>query len=285
MANETEISNIIGPTDVISSAIASAAVDLAVVAPLMMRESVPDNTAVKLFRQAGSLTAEEKTESASYSFSSSSEYTETSTSATAAKQVVISKFTVESARFRGVTSGMMAQEQGAAIARLLDDNVLTLFSSFTNGTTASSVLTPDDCLAGAYNINAAPNGNNGRLRQVISMKQLLHLQKFLVNTGAVVWSTPSNQSLFSGIVSPNGYVGSIGNIDFFATNGLPTTGGDDISLIFNPDKAIGAMYDSGVTTNVVWKGSEGLWWEITSFTFSKAIKWVDTAASKVRSDS
>lgn len=286
MANETENANIIGPTDVISDAIAAALVQGIVVVPLIASESVPENTAVKLFRQEGSLAATDGVaESSAYSFSSSSEYTETSVSATAAKTVVASKITVEALRFKNFDVAKTARLQGEALARTLDDNVLALFSGFNNGVTAASIATPDIWLDGVYTVNSSLAGLKGRnLTGVADYKAINELRKHLINSGATAYSHQSMITLLEGKTTPTGYAGSLPGADLYETDGLPTTGGDDIGLVFNPEMAFGAMYDSSVTTNVVWVGSSGLWWEVTSYIFNKVVEWVDAAGCKVRSD-
>jgi hypothetical protein len=283
MAYETEAANVIGPTDVVSDAISAALVDKIVAVPLIFKESVPANTAVKLWRKAGSLVAESINEAATYSFSASSEYTETSVSATAIKTVVMSKVTVEALRYKQMDNAKLSSLQGAAIARDLDDDVLALANGFTNGQTATSVLTPDDILTARYYVDNAEAGGSV-LRAFISHKQRLDLMKHLVTSGAAYFTAPQNQSLVSGMTAPNGYVGSLGGIDFFAVSGLPTSGGDTIGCVFNPDLAFGGMYDSGVNTEVVWVGSGGMWWEVASWTFSKVVEWNDTAGCKLVSD-
>jgi hypothetical protein len=285
MANETEMANIIGQTDVISAGIAKALVDTAIYPALVYQEPVPDNTPVKLFRQEGLLIAEAVNESAVLTISSNDELTQSSVSATAGKSAVISRITAEAKRFRNLTPGKIAQLQGEAIARLLDDNLLTLHSSFTHGITCTSTATPGDIFSAVYQIDSSAAGTNGRTRGVLSHKQKLDLQQWLVNTGAVAWSAPQNQSFLSGMVAPNGYVGTIGSTDFFATNGLPTTGGDDVGLIFNPENALAAMYDAGVETMAVPVVGGGFYVELGSYTFSKAVVWVNFGGCKFRSDS
>lgn len=274
MAFETEMANLVGQTDVVSSAISKALVDRIVAVPLIYQEPVPEGTPVKLWRVEGSLTAEAITESAAYTASANSEYTETSVSATAAKNVVISKITVEAARFRNLTPGRILELQGNAIARLLDDNLIALTSGLSKQATNTSALSPQEFWDGIYWIESG-NAAGNMYRALISAKQANNMRAFLSNTGAVIWTKPGSESIFAGMQQPNGYLGDLGSVSVFQVNGLPTSAGKDIGAIFNPDNAFGGMYDPSVLTQMAWVGASGLYWEITSYHFSKVVEWND----------
>ena len=284
MSFETELANIIGQTDVVSSAIAKGLVDRIVAVPLIYQEPVPENTPVKLWRGEGSLVAEAISESATYTASANSELTQTSVSATAAKNVVLSKITVEAARFRQLTPGKIFQLQGEAIARLLDDNLIALSTGLSKSATATSTLTPQEFWDAMYWIEAG-NAAGSSYRALISAKQANNIRGFLSNSGAVIWSKPGSESIFAGLQQPNGYIGSLGSIDVYQVNGLPTSGGDDVGMLFNPDNAFGGMYDPSISTQSVWVGAGGLYTELTSYHFSKVVEWIDRGGCQIKSDS
>lgn len=286
MAYETEKSNIIGPTDVLADGAAAALVQSIVVVPLINATDLPVGTDTKKFMQEGSLTSQTAiSESATYNFDAGSEYTESSVSLTAAKDVVISKVTVEALKFKRINPARIAQLQGQALARGLDDAVLALTPGFSGGVTATSILTTDDVVEAVYVVNSGLAGLKGQnLRGIIDYKGQKELIKELKNSGALAWSHADQISLLKGLIAPNGYVGSLPGVDLFATDGLPTTGGDDVGLVFNPESAFAAMYDTGVSTEMVWVGSGGLYWEITSYVFNKVAERVDAAGARLRSD-
>jgi len=283
MALETEYANIIGPTDVVSNAVADALVQSVVCVPLIYAENLPADTRVKLWRKDGSFAAEELAESTSTS--AFGQLTQTSVSATAAKAVSVSKLTVEAIRFREISVASMAAKQGQSIARLLDANIISLISGFSQSVTATSVATPDiwmDALSTIQGSLAAKKGGN--LRGILHSKAAGQLRKHLINTSASPFTLQPMLSLLQGYESPNGYVGSLPGIDLFATTGIGTSGGDYLNLCFNPDNAFGGGYDPGVQTEVVFVGSGGVYYEITSYMFNKVVEWVDEGGCIVKSD-
>lgn len=290
MAFESEQANFVGVTDELSDALAAALVQKVVAVPLIHSEDVPGGTNVKLFRQDGSLTAETVAESAAYTFSANSEVTQTSATATATKKMVSSKLTVEAMRFRGEDESSIAMRQGAAIGRALDDEILALFSGFSNRITATSTLTVNDILDGIYtvlNALAAPEGET--LVGVFDYKGINEVKKEIGASTGTVYANQAMSTLVRELFQddadkPNGFVAHLGGCDLYQTDGLPTDTGDDVALVFNPDMAIAGIYDSEISTWSVPKGSEGVYMEMTSWTFSDAIEWVDAAGCGVLSD-
>lgn len=288
MANETEISNSAHVTDVISDGISAALVEQVVCLPHVYSEDLPVGTAVKLFRKDGSLTAENINESASYTFSASSELTQTTVSATAVKTVCVSKNTIESQQFGLIDNAKLIREQAAAIARKLDDDVLALFSGFTGNTavTSTNILTVADIMQAVYSVNAAyASPMNGQLVGIFDFKGINEVRKELVASGASVFSMPSMATLLANMPEkPKGYAGSLPGVDLYQIAGLPTSGGDDVALVFNPALAFAGMYSPSVITKMVWVGSGGFWDEIASILFNKVVEYNDTAGCRVLSD-
>lgn len=287
MANETELANIIGPTDVISDGITPALVSRVVALPLIYTEALPMGTNVKKFRKEGSLTAEAIAESAAYTFSASSEYTETSVTATATKFGVISKITLEANKFRNLTPERLIMKQAEAIARDLDDEVLALFSGFSTQVTATSTLTVDDILQAVYLVQSGTSGVSGRrLRGIFDFKGINEIRKEIIGSTAVAWSHSEMVGILAGLQEPNGYVGSLAGVDLFQTSGLPLATADDVALVFDPELAFASMIGDSVDTYVSpMKGSEGGYWEVASYQFYDVVEWNDAAGVGVLSDS
>lgn len=284
MANETELSNIAHKTDEISDAISGALVQSVVVLPLIFTEDLPMGTNIKLFRKDGNLVAEGLAESTAYTFGSNSELTQTTVTATATKFVCASKLTVESQQFSTMTPAQIAQKQGEALARDLDDEILALFSSFSNQITATDVLTVDDVLDGAFTVDSNLAGGTGALVGVFDYKGINELRKELIASGAAVFSQRNQTSLLEGIKAGNGFSGTLPGVDLYTSNGLPTSGGDDVALVFNPNNAIAGMVSPSVNVIVNEKGSEGFYTEIASYVFFDAVEWNDVAGAGVLSD-
>lgn len=285
MANETEISNAAHATDVISDAISAALVQSVVVLPHVYAENLPVGTAVKKFRKDGSLTAETVTESSSYTFSASSELTQTSVDCTAVKAAVATKLTFEAQTFTQINVPKIASEQGRALARLLDDDVLALFTGFTNSVTASSIMTVADLMKAAYTVRASLAGGIGeKLVGILDYKGVFEIQKELMQSAAAALSQAPLITLLTGLPQLNGYCGSIPGVDIYQTNGLEVTGTDDIAAVFNPSTTFCGIYSPSVTTVLIQAGSAGGWTEVYSYLMRDTKEWNDTAGVKVFSD-
>jgi hypothetical protein len=285
MAFETELGNVVTPTDVISDRISAPLVQAVVATPLIYTEDLPVGTNKKKFRKEGSLTAETIAESADYTFSASSEYTETSVLSTAAKSVCISKATVEMQQFAETMSlGKLADAQGKALARAMDAKILALTSGLSQVVTATNVLTVNDVLQALYLVQSSTAGvSGGKLRAIIDFKGANELRKEIISSGAAAFSQESMTTLLAGIQQLNGFVGSLPGVDLFQSSGLPTTGGDDIAAVFDPDLCFAGVV--GVVDNrSAWKGSEGLFDELTGWIFNDFVEWNDLAGCGLRSD-
>ena len=118
----------------------------------------------------------------------------------------------------------------------------------------------------------------------IGYKAVVELQKYLMDSGATVFAHERMISLLRGIVDANGYVGSLPGVDLFQTDGHPTSGGDDVQLVFDPDLALAQMADKMVSTRMVWNPT-GFFEEISAWLFQDVVEWNDEAGCKLASDS
>jgi hypothetical protein len=292
MANETELANIAHITDVISDGITPALVNPTVVAPLIRYEALPVGTNVKKFRKDGYLIAEQVNESTVHTVDDAGqELTQSSVTATCVKLCSNCIVSVEAQQFSSITLADIARYIGEAIARDWDDEILALFSGFTgNAVTASSVLTIADCLEAAYKIRAATAGvSTGPLKGVFDFKGIYEIQKELVASSAAHLAIPSEVALLQGMSGLNGYAGSKAGIDFYQTSGLPTSGTDDVALVFDPMLAFGAMVSPQPVVQVNWLGGAGsaqggYSHEVAGYIFCDVIEWNDQAGATIASD-
>lgn len=286
MAYESEFGNFGHPTDVISDALSPALVDAVVVAPLVYTESAPLETNVKLFRKAGTLTAQDVAESASHTYAAGDEYTETEITATLAKSIVYMKITAEAERFHSAALSKTVAEAGRALARRLDDKVLALFSGFStqNNDRTGTTLDVETLMEAAYSVYAANAGFGRQLVGVLDFKGALEIKKDVNASASAVYSQPERTNLLAGsFAATNGFIGSIPGVDLYATSGLPTSGSDDVSLVFNPDIAIAGMVDPAVT---VWENTvtaDGMFKEYAAYLFNTFVEWNDAAGVGVLS--
>lgn len=288
MAFETEQGNFALPTNVISDGIAAALVSAVVALPWVRKEDLPANTNVKLARKAGKVESATLSESSNWTYDANSEYTEASVTCTATKQAAAIKMTVEAEQFGTLSIGGAAPELGAALARQLDDNILTLFSSFTSNTavTEAAGMTGTGVLRAAMRVDAALAGTPGRPKILIcSHRQAFDLKAEMITSGAANFAQPSQISLLAGMNDGNGYAGMLPGVMVFVTDGLPTSGGDDVALVFNPDRAFFGMYSGAPIVRQNWIGSQGFFTEITAHIFSGVVEYHDQAGCRVLSDS
>lgn len=288
MAFETERGNFALPTDVISDGIAAALASAVVVLPLIKKENLPQYTNVKNARKAGKLEAAALSESSNWTYAADSEYTETSVACTATKQAASVKVTVEAEQFGTKSIANMSVELGNGIARLLDDNILTLFPSFTTNAaiTEAAGLTGVGVLRAAMRVDAALAGTPGQPKILAcSHRQAFDIRSEVHQSGAAQFAQASQISLLSGVNQPNGYAGMLPGIMVYVTDGLPTSAGDDVALVFNPDRAFFGMYSAAPDVRSNWIGSQGFFTELTAHVFSGVIEYHDQAGCRVLSDS
>jgi len=251
-----------------------------------------DSNVIK-FRKSGSLVAEAVSEGQVYTPSdANSDINDTSVTATATKVVVGSPISVEAIRFGAgaASTARVAGEQGRALARKFDDDLLALFDSITNTSVATSTMDTDTLITGRYKVHNALTPP-GPLVAVMDFKQVLELQKLVANSGSAIWSNKSDLPLLSGTPAANGYVGTYLGVDVYQTTGLSTTGGDIQGAIFNPMYAFAAALGGGFESFIYFTGNgvasqvPGFSYVVDSWAFWNIVVWNNTAACELRSDS
>lgn len=281
--------NTVHPTDAVSAAMSPAFVNATMGLGLVYSEPFDPNTNVKKFRKSGSGTAQTVAEAANFTYGTTTEITDSSTSVTAAKKVFASKHSVESLKFgdAAATFDRYLGEHGGALGRLFDTDLKALFSSITNVVTATTTLTKDDVLEARYNIRSSTKGAfSGMLVSMLDFKGAYELDKVLTDTAAAAF----NQQVPLGYIgvaktNPAHYKGSLFGIDFYETDGLSTVSSDDIAAVWDPTLGFCAGVDtSGFQSESIFAGSQGVYFELTSWAFWKVALWNDTACSGLRSD-
>lgn len=284
MAFETEYSNIIKNTDVISAGIGPALVTKVVGVPLIYAEDLPVNTNKKLARKNGRLVAEVLAETTAYTPSANSELTQTSVDCVAQKHVVAAELTAEAMRFTPITPEQVTQMMADALARDLDEEIVDLIPGFSQAVTSGSVATVNDFMDAAFQIDEEEAEKvGGNLRVLIDKKAAHEIRKELVNSSAAVFSQEGMISLLSTMKGPNGYIGSLPGMDFFAKN-TKTDSGKRVSLVFNPDIAFFSMYDTQPNFAAIERRVEGFYLELSAYLFAKVVEWYDVAGCQVRSN-
>lgn len=275
----------------ISAAIAPAFKEASIGMGLVHAETFSTQSNVLKFRISGSLVAETVAQGAVYLPSdANSDINDTSVTATAAKCVVGSPISWEAGRYGAgaANTARVAAEQGRAIARFFDDDLLALFDSVTNVATATSTLDTDTLLLGQYNVlnSLCPPGP---LVAVLDFKGVHELRKLVANSGAAIYSSQYSSPLF-GTPAQNNFVGNFLGIDIYQTTGLSTTGGDDQGCIFNPQYAFATGLGGAVETRVYFTGAgvasqvPGISDYVLSWFSYDTVLWNDTAACEIRSD-
>lgn len=277
----------------ISAAISPALQDAAVGLNIVYTEQFPTDTNVIKFRKSGSLVAEVLAEGAVYVPSdSNSDINDTSVSATAAKVVVGSPISYEAVRFGAgaADTGRVAAEQGRAIARKFDDDLIALFDSVTNTATATSTMSIECFIDAIYNINKAPFPI-GQKVALLGYKQVMELQKVLAATGAAAFMNTQFLDLLNGAPKANGFVGRFLDVDVYQQSGHSTTGGDIQGAMWNREYGFAAGVGGPAESEIMKTGMgvtdqvAGFSWVVLSHIFYKLVLWNDTAVSEVRSDS
>ena len=287
----SDIADFVTIGNAISAGIAPAFKQASFGLNLVHAETCPLDSNVIKFRTSGSVIAEAVTEGAVYTpTDTNSDITDTSVTATAVKVMVASPITAEALRFTAGQANFArySAEQGRALGRYFDNDLCSLFNGVTNVATATSTLDTDTILTGQYNVNAAlvPPG---RQVCVLDHKGLLEIKKQLSNTGAAIYQSQYQHPLL-GAPQPNGYQGSLFDIDFYSSPYLTTTSSDDQGCIFNPEYAFAAAMGGAVETEIVFTGTgvalniPAVSWIVISWMFYDLVMWNDTAACEVRSD-
>jgi hypothetical protein len=291
MANETELSNVAHPTDVVSQAISAALVQAVVAAPLVYSEDLPQGTMTKLFRKKGYLIAEEVSQSTAYAVDAAgNEYSESTASSTAVKLCGAVMVTVEAEKFSAINKAGMYQELGGAIARDWDDEIMAALDDGTYAVTCTAGATLDKLFDAEYSVRRYTAGvADGALNCIVNYKAASELQKDLVQAAASVWTNPAMATILRG-ATPGGFVGTIGAgmLNVYRSDGVPTTGADDVGCVFHPALAFATMVDSAPDFRERWlggsDGTRGFATEYTATFFCDVVLWNDYATCEFRSD-
>jgi hypothetical protein len=214
------------------------------------------------------------------------ELTDSSVSATIAKCAVVSAISVEQQQFGNIDASRIAREQGSAIARFVDNDLLSLFSGFTQTVTAASTLTINDVLLAQFAIyNSECPNKEVPLKVVLSHRGHLNIKQEITQSGAALWTNGSELSILGGAPQANCYVGSLGrSLDFYSTSGHATTGGDTIQGVFHPMWALAGFFAPSPVTWAENEGRGGFFTALATYYFYDVIEWNDAAGVQLRSD-
>ena len=152
VSNITEFGNSVNVTDVLAAGISPALVKANCMMAVMHTEGLPAGTMTAKLTKKGYLTAAALAEATALAPDANGELTDSSVSATIAKCAVVSGVSVEQGQFGSITADRIAAEHGAAIARYVDNDALSLFSGLSTSVTSASILTIDDVMLGQFNI-------------------------------------------------------------------------------------------------------------------------------------
>lgn len=290
MAYETEYGNLITVGNAISTDMTPAFVNGSQGLALVHTQVFAENSNVIKFTKAGYLVGETVAESTDYSYSASSELTDTSVTCTAAKKVVGAKVTVEAARFAAASTnpGRMTFELGSAMARLFDYDLKALFTSLATTVTATSTLTKDNIADARYSVVSGIKGAfSGKLVGMFDYKGVNEIIKELSSISATAFG---NMELLGVLGMPkpaSGYAGNVLGVDIYQTDGLGTTGGDDIAAVWDPAHCFAAGVDGAGFYNSLKSPSaiNGLSTEFLTWAFWKVVERNDLAGVRVLSDS
>jgi hypothetical protein len=285
VSNITEFGNSVNVTDVLAAGISPALVKANCMMNLMHVEGLPAGTMTAKLVKKGSLSAASLAESTALAPNGDGELTDTSVSATIAKCAVVSGVSVEQGQFGSISADRIAAEHGAAIARFIDNDALSLLSGLSTAVTSASILTIDDVMLGQFNIfNSECPNKEVPLKAVLSHRGHYNIKKEIVQSGASVWTNQSFLEILAGTPQNNCHVGSLGPIDFYATSGHATVGGDTVQGIFHPMWCFAGFFAPAPMTWVKAKGSEGFYTEYASYMFYDVLEWNDLCGVKLLSD-
>lgn len=286
VANITEFSNSITIGNALSKVASPALVKSTCMMNLIYTENLPMGTMTIKFVKNGSLTAATLAESTALAPDANGELTDTSVTATIAKCAVVSGLSVEGETFGNITLDRIADEQGAAIGRFVDNDALSLFSGLSVSVTSLTVLTVDDIMLGQFNIyNSNCPNQEIMLQCVLHPKAHYNVKKELIQSGASVWMNQNFLDLLQSTPQRNCYVGSLPGIaDVYATTGQATSGGDTVDAIFHPMWCFAGAFAPQPVTWLRQKGAEGFYTEAASYYFYDLLEWNDACGVGLLSD-
>lgn len=290
MANETVFSGLAHPTDVFSAAISAALVKNVIAVPLIYSEDLPMGTQSKYVRKDGSLTASTGGVSEAASYSTLSQYTTTGVAITIIKDVVSTFVSAEAVQFGGVSEALLAQKIGEALARELDNEILTKATGFSNAVTATTVLTIDDLMDAAYTVRKNVKGAaSGALVALLDHKGAHEISKEIVKSSASVFTIQTNIELLGNLnITANGYVGALAGVNVFQTSGFSTGSGDNKQMVIDPAIALAGCYGSSVVMMPpipTGQGNPSFGWEVSGLAWHGVSEWNDSGGCGLFSDS
>ena len=282
----TERANAVNVTDVIAAGVAPAFVKANCMMALMHTENLPAGTMTAKLTKKGSLTiAGALVEATALALASGAELTDTSSDATIAKAAIVSGVSVEAEQFGNINTARVAEEQGAAFGRYVDNDALSLFGGFSQSVTATSILTLDDILTAQATIFASEVPNKEvSLKFVTHHKGGMNLRKELVTSSASIWTNPAFVEVLAGKPQTNCFIGSVLGMDFYQTSGHSTSGGDTVQGLFHPMWALAGFFAPAPVITPLFKGSEGFYTEVAGYYFYDVLEYCDLAGCKVLSD-
>lgn len=285
VANITELSNSINVTDVLAAGISPALVKANCMIGLIYNEDLPQGTLTAKLTKRGSLTAATLAEATALAADANGELTDSSVSCTIAKCAVVTGISVEQSQFGNISADRVASEHGAAIARFVDNDALSLFSGLATAVTSSSVMTMDDIMLGQFNIyNSECPNKEVPLKVVLSHRGHYNIKKEITQSGASIWTNSNVLSILGGAPQANCYAGSVPSIDFYATSGHATSGGDTVQAIFHPMWCFAGFFAPAPVTWVENEGRGGFFTAYASYYFYDVLEWNDLAGVKLLSD-
>lgn len=283
----TEAGNVTKVDASISAKAAPAFVEKAMALAHGTVDYFSDNNSTLRFSQEGDFTAEIVAESSAYTLDAGDEYVETDTDVTAQTYVHIYAPTVQAERFSKdrINPSKLGPKQAGALARKLDETWANLFTGFTGNTAIDmgSVATLDGILDGQVAVHKATKQDT-RLHYVFSRDQRTDILKEVKDANAAAFGS---EIFLQGLwrkPEPNGLVGEYRDVLFFNKSGLPTSGGDTIGLLFDPEYAFAFGIDPTIYTRSVFKGSTALATEIASWMFANVAEWIDTCGVQMKVD-
>jgi hypothetical protein len=287
VANITELGNSVNVTDVLAAGISPALVKANCMMGLMHTEGLPQGTLTSKLGKLGTLTAASLAEATALAADANGELTDTSVSCTIAKCAVVTGVSVEQQQFgNNMSAGRIASEHGSAIARYVDNDALSLFSGLSTAVTSTSILTIDDVMLGQFNIfNSECPNKEVALKAVLSHRGHYNIKKEITQSGASVWTNSTVLSILGGAPQQNCYVGSLGSIDFYATSGHATSGGDTVQAIFHPMWCFAGFFAPSPVTWVENEGRGGFFTAYATYYFYDVLEWNDACGVKLLSDS
>ena len=286
VANVTEFSNSVTAVDLIGAGIAPAFVKSTCMVANIHYEDLPKGTMTGTLLKRGALTAAALAESTAMPMDANGEITDTSVTGTIAKCAIVTALSVEAQQFGSITAERVADDHGSAIARFVDNDALGLFSGLSTAVTSASILTLDDVMLGQFNIyNSEVPNKEVPLKVVLSNRGFYNIKKELTQSGASIWTNQTELTVLGGAPQANCYVGSIGeSLQFYATSGHATSGGDTVQAIFHPMWTFAGFFAPAPVTWVENEGRGGFFTAFATYYFYDVLEWNDLGGVKLLSD-